>query len=199
MGGYGMEMSKYFLCFAFFSFVGWLWECIYYTIQQRRRVNSGFLTTCFCPIYGIGGLLGLVLLGRVQNTVVLFFAGIIVTGTLEYFVGWLLEKLFNRRWWDYTGWPLNINGRICIISVVAFGLATVALVKYIGPATISFINTLDPVMVQASSMVIALVMLIDTVYSVRHMNTDKLWFVEKQEEFIENNRIMNRIRETFKR
>ncbi|MBR0470092.1 MAG: putative ABC transporter permease, partial [Clostridia bacterium] len=108
-------------------------------------------------------------------------------------------KLFNRRWWDYTGWPLNINGRICIISVVAFGLATVALVKYIGPATISFINTLDPVMVQASSMVIALVMLIDTVYSVRHMNTDKLWFVEKQEEFIENNRIMNRIRETFKR
>ena len=188
-----MEMSKYFLCFAFFSFVGWVWECVYYTIQQHRRVNSGFLTTCFCPIYGIGGLLGLVLLGRVQNTVVLFFAGMI------YFVGWLLEKLFHQRWWDYTGWPLNINGRICIISVLAFGLATVALVKYIGPATISFIDSLDPMLVQVSSMLIALVMLIDTVYSVKHMNTEKLWFVDKQEEFIANNRIMNRIRETFRR
>ena len=194
-----MEMCKYFLCFAFFSFIGWMWECVYYTVQQRRRVNSGFLTTCFCPIYGIGGLLGLVLLGRVENTLVLFMLGMIVTGTLEYFVGWLLERLFDRRWWDYTGWPLNINGRICIFSVLAFGFGIVALVKLIGPVTIGVIDAMDPMLVQGSAVFIALVMIIDTIYSVKHIDSEKLWFVDKQEEFIENSKIMNRIRDTFKK
>ena len=194
-----MEMCKYFLCFAFFSFIGWMWECVYYSIQQHRRVNSGFLTTCFCPIYGIGGLLGLVLLGRVENTIVLFTLGMVVTGSLEYFVGWLLERLFDRRWWDYTGWPLNINGRICIISLLAFGVGIVALVKFIGPFTIGVIDTMDPVLMQGSAVFIALVMIIDTIYSVRHIDYDRLWFVDKQEEFIENNKIMNLIRNTFKK
>ena len=194
-----MEMCKYFLCFAFFSFIGWAWECVYYTVQQRKRVNSGFLTTCFCPIYGIGGLLGLVLLGRVENTLVLFTLGMAVCGALEYFVGWLLEKLFDRRWWDYTGWPLNINGRICIISLLAFGVGIVALVKFIGPATIGVINAMDPALVDCSAVFIALVMIIDTIYSVKHIDSEKLWFVDKQEEFIENNKIMNMIRNTFKK
>lgn len=194
-----MEMCKYFLCFAFFSFIGWMWECVYYTIQQRRRVNSGFLTTCFCPIYGIGGLLGLVLLGGVDNVFVLFTVGMVVTGALEYFVGWLLERLFGQRWWDYTGWPLNINGRICIFSVLAFGFGIVALVKFIGPFTIGVIDSMDPMFVQGSAVFIALVMLIDTIYSVKHIDSEKLWFVDKQEEFIENNKIMNMFRNTFKK
>ena len=194
-----MEMCKYFLCFAFFSFIGWMWECVYYTIQQRRRVNSGFLTTCFCPIYGIGGLLGLVLLGGVDNVFILFTVGMVVTGALEYFVGWLLERLFGQRWWDYTGWPLNINGRICIFSVLAFGFGIVALVKFIGPFTIGVIDSMDPMFVQGSAVFIALVMLIDTIYSVKHIDSEKLWFVDKQEEFIENNKIMNMFRNTFKK
>lgn len=194
-----MEMCKYFLCFAFFSFIGWAWECLYYTVQQHKRVNSGFLTTCFCPIYGIGGLLGLAFLGRMQNTAAIFVAGMVMTGALEYFIGWLLEKLFNQRWWDYTGWPLNINGRICIISVLAFGFGIVALVKFIGPFTISVIDMMNPRLMQGSAVFIAAIMLIDTVYSVRHIDNEKLWFVDKQEEFIENNGLVNRIRNTFKR
>ena len=93
-----MNICRYFLSFAIFSFIGWAYETLYYTIQQKKPVNSGFLSTCFCPIYGIGALLDLLLLGSVKNMFALFAAGMVVTGVLEYFVSWLLETLFNRRW-----------------------------------------------------------------------------------------------------
>ena len=194
-----MDICRYFLSFAVFSFIGWVWECVYYSIQQRKLVNSGFLSTCFCPIYGIGALLDLIVLGKVNNTAALFLAGILLTGTLEYFVSWLMERLFHYRWWDYTGWPLNINGRICIFSVGLFGLGTVALIKFIAPFTFGMIGSLQPQNVYILSAVIASVMLADAVNSVIHLDTDKLWYVEKQVEFIENNAIMNKIKNTFKR
>ena len=52
-----MSICQYFLCFAVFSFIGWAYETVYYSIQQRKFVNSGFLSTCFCPIYGMGAML----------------------------------------------------------------------------------------------------------------------------------------------
>lgn len=194
-----MDACRYFLCFAMFSFIGWAWECLYYSVQQRRLVNSGFLSTCFCPIYGIGALLDLIILGRIENTALLFFSGVLLTGTLEYFVSWLLETLFHRRWWDYTGWPLNINGRICILSVGLFGIATVALIKFVAPFTIEMIDSLKPFTIEVLSAVFAFVMLVDAVKSARHIDTERLWFVEKQEEFIANNRIVNAIKNTFRR
>ena len=78
-------------------------------------------------------------------------------------------------------------------------MGIVALVKFIGPATIGVINAMDPALVEFSAVFIALVMIIDTIYSVKHIDSEKLWFVDKQEEFIENNKIMNIIRNTFKK
>ena len=197
-----MNICRYFLCFAVFSFIGWAYETVYYTIQQRKIVNSGFLSTCFCPIYGIGALLDLLLLGRIENIFVLFVAGMMVTGTLEYFVSCLLESLFGRRWWDYTGWPLNINGRICILSVTMFGLGTVALIKFIAPFTFGMIDGMDTVAVAVISAVIAFVLLADAVKSVKNMDTDKLWYVGKQAEVFEefeHSAVVEKIKSVLKR
>ena len=138
-----MSFCQYFLCFAVFSFIGWAYETVYYSIQQRKFVNSGFLSTCFCPIYGMGAMLDLILLGWIENPLILFFAGMVVTCSLEYFVSWLLETLFHKRWWDYTGWPGNINGRVCLIGGIAFGTFTVALIKLIAPVTIDMIDSVS--------------------------------------------------------
>lgn len=67
-----MSFCQYFLCFAVFSFIGWAYETVYYSIQQRKFVNSGFLSTCFCPIYGMGAMLDLILLGWIENPLILF-------------------------------------------------------------------------------------------------------------------------------
>lgn len=200
-----MLICRYFLCFAVYSFIGWAYESVYYTIQQRRWVNSGFLSTCFCPIYGIGALLDLMLLGWIENTAVLFIAGMLVTGVLEYFVSWLLEKMFHQRWWDYTNWPLNINGRICIFGALAFGVLTVALVKYIEPFTMDLINGMNPLAMQIAAAVIVIVMIADTIISVRYMDTSKLWYVDKQSEIFENfsegrcGNVVRKIKETLRR
>ncbi|MCD8180441.1 MAG: putative ABC transporter permease [Firmicutes bacterium] len=200
-----MNICRYFLCFAAFSFIGWAYETVYYTIQQRRFVNSGFLSTCFCPIYGIGAMLDLILLGWIENSFLLFVAGMFVTGSLEYFVSYLLERLFHQRWWDYTGWPLNINGRVCIFGVTAFGLFTVALIKVLFPFTMGIINNMGILSVYIMSAAVAFVMIADTIKTIKDMDTSKLWYVEKQSEIFSNIKtgeesgVVRRIKDALKR
>ncbi len=197
-----MGVCQYFLCFALFSFIGWLYECVYYSIQQRKPVNSGFLSTCFCPIYGIGALLVLAVLGEIENTAVIFMAGMALTCTLEYIVSWLLEKLFRKRWWDYTNWPANINGRICLLGGIVFGIMSVVLVKALAPLAFGFIAGLSTPALQITTAFVALVMLADTVHSVRSMNSEKLWYVEKQSEIFagaDGSDIMDRVKHIFRK
>ncbi len=178
-------MGCYFLCFALYSFVGWAYESVYYTIQQRRPVNSGFLNGCWCPIYGIGAFLISGFLGNIKNPVELFLAGMILTCTLEYIVSWLLEKMFDKRWWDYTGWPLNINGRVCLIGGLAFGTFTVLFVKYISPFTTGLIMSLRPRTVTMLCALTAMAMAFDLFLTLKDMDKsdEKLWYVREQEKF----------------
>lgn len=197
-----MNLCRYFLCFSVFSFIGWLYESLYYTVQQKRIVNSGFLSTCFCPIYGMGAMLDLILLGRIENTMLLFFTGMIVTCSLEYFVSWLLETLFHKRWWDYTGWPFNLNGRICLVGGIVFGLFTVALVRVIAPATMELIARMSVLSTFIMTAIVAFVIIADTIKSVKCMDTSVIKYVEKQSEIINELRsgeLVKKIKDNFKR
>ena len=91
-----MSFCQYFLCFAVFSFIGWAYETVYYSIQQRKFVNSGFLSTCFCPIYGMGAMLDLILLGWIENPLILFFA-------VFSFIGWAYEYSVCVDWLSANG------------------------------------------------------------------------------------------------
>ena len=150
-------------------------------------------------------LLDLILLGWIENPLILFFAGMVVTCSLEYFVSWLLETLFHKRWWDYTGWPGNINGRVCLIGGIAFGTFTVALIKLIAPVTIDMIDSVSLPALHIMTCVIAFVMIADTVKTVKCMDSSKLWYVEKQAEFMDELRngrcvgLVKKIKDTFRR
>ena len=78
-------------------------------------------------------MLVLLVLGRIQNPVLLFFAGAVVTCSLEYLTSWLMEKLFHARWWDYSKRKFNIGGRVCLIGAVVFGAFSVVLVLVLHP------------------------------------------------------------------
>lgn len=185
-----MVMCRYFLCFIIYSFVGWAYECVFYSVQNRKFVNSGFLNGCLCPIYGIGALLILIFLGHIENPITLFFTGMLVTGVLEYFTSWFLEEMFHERWWDYTNWAFNINGRVCLLGALAFGTMTVLLVKAINPFTQDIINRLPLNVVYGLTILAAGAVLTDTIITVKHIDlaSKKLWFVRKQSEFAERNR-----------
>lgn len=138
------ELSKTFLCFVGYSFLGWVCETIYCSILAKKFINRGFLNGPFCPIYGFGALILLKILGQVPHQVILvFLAGVLITTALEYFTGYLLEKLFHAKWWDYSQNKFNFRGRICLLNSILFGLMAVALIFSINPAADNLITSIQ--------------------------------------------------------
>lgn len=124
----------YVLLFFLISFFGWLWEGAIYLFTRQSFVNRGVYLGPYLPIYGAGGLLLWFLLHRLsEKRVLTFFLSAFICAVLEYAVSFCLEKMWGVRWWDYSGWFLNINGRICLVSVAAFGLGGMALNCFLLP------------------------------------------------------------------
>lgn len=126
-------VASWFLLFMFYSFAGWLLEVILGMLEHKKVVNRGFLIGPICPIYGTGAII-LSLLLHTNNSIPLIIIVSLVGGALlEYGASWLMEKIFRVRWWDYSNKPGNINGRICLESVIAFGIFGVLIVKVTTP------------------------------------------------------------------
>lgn len=126
-------LETWFLWLMIYSVIGWIYESTICSIGHRKLINRGFLNGPYCPIYGTGAVLVLLVLGRIKNPVLLFFAGAIVTCSLEYLTSWLMEKLFHARWWDYSKRKFNIGGRVCLIGAVVFGAFSVVLILVLHP------------------------------------------------------------------
>ena len=126
-------IETWFLWLMIYSVIGWVYESTICSIGQRKLINRGFLNGPYCPIYGTGAVLVLLVLGRIQNPVLLFFAGAVLTCSLEYLTSWLMEKLFHARWWDYSKRKFNIGGRVCLIGAVVFGAFSVVLILVLHP------------------------------------------------------------------
>ena len=129
------NLCAIFLLFIAYSFLGWCGEMLYCSIPKGRLCEKrGFLNGFICPIYGHGALLVLYALrGGFQNPVLTFFAGLLLTSALEYFTSWLMERLFHMRWWDYSHYRFQINGRVCLLNSICFGLACVLLCHAVHP------------------------------------------------------------------
>ena len=90
-------IETWFLWLMIYSIIGWVYESTICSIGQRKLINRGFLNGPYCPIYGTGAVLVLLVLGRIQNPVLLFFAGAALTCSLEYLTSWLMEKAVPRQ------------------------------------------------------------------------------------------------------
>ena len=120
---FGIDIRVYFLLFLAYSFLGWLMEVIGKLIQLKRFINRGFLIGPYCPIYGCGALLITFLLKKyIDDPFTLFIMAILLCGTLEYLTSYFMEKIYHARWWDYSQRKFNINGRVCLNTIIPFGL-----------------------------------------------------------------------------
>ena len=129
---YNLEI--YFMLFIIYSVGGWIMECTLGVIEKHKFVNRGFLIGPYCPIYGVGVVSGTLLLSRFsENVIVLFILSILVCGTLEYLTSYFMEKIFKARWWDYTRRKFNINGRICLETLIPFGVISVLILRFVNP------------------------------------------------------------------
>ena len=138
-------VENWFLWFLFYSIVGWVWEVIICSIPQKKFINRGFLNGPYCPIYGWGACLDVAILGGIQQWWLIFILSVVLTGVLEYATSYIMEKLFHARWWDYSNRKFNINGRVCLLGMVIFGVFSVLLLKFLHPAVAHVTSLIPPV------------------------------------------------------
>lgn len=120
--------------FIIYAFLGWCTEVAFAAVVQGRFVNRGFLNGPVCPIYGFGMLIIIAALRPVNgNLFLLFLSAVLLTSALEWITGFVLERLFHEKWWDYSDMPCNLNGYICLGFSLLWGLAGVFVIKLIHP------------------------------------------------------------------
>lgn len=155
-------IEKYIYIFFVYSISGWIMECIRGWIKTGKFINRGFLIGPCLPIYGVGLLLITIFLGKyVNDLIVLFFMSIILCGILEYFTSWAMEIFFNARWWDYHNRKYNINGRICLETLIPFGFIGTILLKYINPVILSVFERIPEHVIKIILLILLIVLFID--------------------------------------
>ena len=121
--------------FMIYSFAGWCGEVVFATIRHGKFVNRGMLHGAYCPIYGFGLIIVIACLTPIKDSWLLLFVGsAALTTVLEFITGFVLDKIFGRRWWDYSNKKFNIGGYICPQFTVVWGLACLAIMKVVQPA-----------------------------------------------------------------
>lgn len=164
-----ITLEHYFLWFLFYSFVGWMYESILVSCQQHRLVNRGFLNGPLCPIYGTGAILGVAILGNVHNPIIIFLISMVGATILEYTTSWVMEQLFHARWWDYSNFRFNLQGRVCLLGALIFGLGGVGVVLGSQPYVERVTDMIPLPMLHTLVTVLALITIIDLAVTVAGM------------------------------
>ena len=113
----------------------------------------------------------MLLLNKVRDRpALLFVLAMVAAGVIEYFTHLGLELALGQQWWDYSGYFLNLNGRICAEGLLAFGTGGLLIVYVLAPALDNLVSKLP----QPALLVLCLVLVgsfaADVVYSAGHPN-----------------------------
>ena len=159
-----LYLTKIIAYFIIYSFFGWIMESVLKTYIMKKPVNSGFLYGPYCPIYGFGAIFMLFFLqGFKDNIILLFCIAFFSLSLWEYLVGWLLEKIFHTKYWDYTQNKFNI--RVCLMNSLFWGFLGVIFIHFIHPFIAGKIELIPVKMLTFNTIMIALAMIIDTIVS----------------------------------
>lgn len=158
---------KIILYFIVYSFFGWVMESVLKTVVQKKPVNSGFLYGPFCPIYGFGAIIMFLFLQEFkQRPILLFVIAFFVLSIWEYIVGWMLEKIFHAKYWDYTQNKFNIKGRVCLMNSLFWGFLGVVFIRYIHPFIVEKIDIIKINDLLFLTVTLLIIMIVDLVISI---------------------------------
>ncbi len=174
-------LSYVFLFFAF-SIVGYIWETCLKLVQTGELVNSGTLFGPWLPIYGWGGLAVLILLDRFKKKPILvFILSLVICSLIEYFTSCYLEFTKGVRYWDYSNYFININGRICLEGAIIFGLAGCVVMYIGGPLFLQLFKKIPNYLKIIICFSFIILFTGDNIYSHFHPNTGEgITYTEKE-------------------
>lgn len=161
-------MYHFLWIFFIYAFLGWCMEVSFAALVSGTFVNRGFLNGPVCPIYGFGVVIVLSCLEPLKESLLLLFVGsVVLTSALEWLTGFVLEKIFHQRWWDYSDEPFNLGGYICLRFSIAWGLACLFVVKILHPSIMLLVRLIPHTLGLVLLGVFAAVMAVDLVATVR--------------------------------
>ena len=132
----GMTFYKLFWVFFIGCFAGVVLETIYCLIQRGHYESRvGLIYGPFNLVYGIGALClsGALYQFRNRGRVFSFVGGFVVGSVVEYACSWFQEVCFGSTSWDYSNMPYNLNGRICLLYSIFWGILGIFWIKDIYP------------------------------------------------------------------
>ncbi len=166
------SLTSLILMFFSFSFLGWLWEVLIYIFKDGVFVNRGTMHGPILPIYGFGCIVVLFLVflplkykKYIDNPIITFFVVVLLCGTIEYSTSLYLELTQGMRWWDYTGYFLNINGRVCFEGLFLFGIGGCLCLYIVAPYMQKLIAKIPKRVREALCFIFVLFYILDLAYS----------------------------------
>ena len=164
------SFSEIALLFFIYSFLGWCVEVAFVAVTTGKVTNRGFLNGPVCPIYGCGmiGVL-LALLPVEKNVWLLFLGGMVICSAVELFGGWILDKIFHMRWWDYSDEKFNIGGYVCLAFSFMWGMAVVFAVKFVHHPIMAVVKKI-PFQIQVIVVVVcSVVFVVDMIVTLKNL------------------------------
>lgn len=164
------SFSEIALLFFIYSFLGWCVEVAFVAVTSGKVTNRGFLNGPVCPIYGCGmiGVL-LALLPVEKNIWLLFLGGMVICSAVELFGGWILDKIFHMRWWDYSDEKFNIGGYVCLAFSFMWGMAVVFAVKFVHHPIMAVVKKI-PFQIQVIIVVVCgVVFVVDMIVTLKNL------------------------------
>ncbi len=156
----------YFLLFISYAFLGWCMEVTCKFIQYKKFINRGFLIGPYCPIYGWGALAITILLKRyMEDPLVLFVMSTLICSIIEYLTSYFMEKKYHARWWDYSNKKFNINGRICLETLIPFGILGVAIMYGTNPILFKLYNQIPQLVINILTAILFIGFIVDNIIS----------------------------------
>lgn len=156
----------YFLLFIIYSFVGWVMEVIVFFFLEKKFINRGFLIGPYCPIYGVCSILMVLTFSKyTQVPFALFIMAAVLCTVVEYLTSYVMEKLFNTRWWDYSDLAFNVNGRVCLKNSVLFGLLGCVLIYFANPFLSTLLSQMPENVLNAVSLALLALFVADNITS----------------------------------
>jgi len=160
------KLSMLFILFLIYSIIGWVIETIFCSIEQKKFADRGFLIGPICPIYGFGGTFMTLLLTKyLDDPLALFIMAVVICSVLEYLTSYIMEKLFNTRWWDYSDKRFNINGRVCLSNAVCFGFLGIILLYFVNPFLVALLSKIPDNILIIISIILFILLIFDFIIS----------------------------------
>lgn len=140
-------IKEIFIFFFTYGFLGWIIESIYCSFGKMRQtgklaiINRGFLTGPMIPIYGVVATVFIYALSPVKHSILLtVLVGALIADFIEYATSYIMEKIFHTRWWDYSKFKFNLNGRICLTHTIYWAVLSVVFIRFIHPFILNQLN-----------------------------------------------------------